>query len=218
MNRFYAVLGLGSFGSKVAMELAEAKYNVVAVDIDRERVLDIKDKVTEAIIADVSNPEHVKELSVRKFDAVIIGLSSHFEDMVLALTLVKQEGARKVIVKANTPLQKRILLRLGADEVIQPDQDVAERLSKRLAMDSLSDMLEFKGSFIAEVTIPEEMDNKTIRELDLRNRFNIIVLLVKKPGRALETVWNPDMVLNTGDHLTVFGQDKMIMEVFRSRR
>ena len=191
----YAVLGLGSFGAKLAVALAKAGNTVLIVDIDQQRVDDLRDKVTEAVIADVSNEEVVRELDVRKFDAVILGMSSHFEDQVLALTLVKQEGARKVIVKANTVIQERILFRLGADEVIQPEQDVAERLARRLTMDNISDLFEFKGSAIAEVT----------------------VLLLRKPGGSSETVMTPDTILEKGDQLTVFGSQKSIIELFREK-
>lgn len=215
MHGNYAVLGLGSFGSKLALELANAGNRVVVIDRDREQIEAIKDKVTEAIIADVSNPDVIKELDVKKFDTVVIAMSSHFENLILALTLLKQEGARKVIVKANTAIQKRILLRLGADEVIQPDQDVAERLSKRLSMNNITDMFEFKGAYLAEVNIPESMEGKTIRGLDLRNRYNITVLLIKKPGKNIETVWNPDIELSKGDQLTVIGQEKAIIDVFK---
>lgn len=215
MKGAYAVFGAGSFGAKVAEELSAAGHHVVVVDNDREAIMAIRDKVTEALVADVSNPDVIKELDVKKFNAVIMGMSSHFEALILALTLVKQEGAAKIYAKANTALQKRILLRLGADMVIQPDQDVAERLCKRLSMSHITDMFEFKGSYIAEVGIPEEMVNKTIRELDLRNRCNIIVLLVKKPGQEISTVWDPDMVLQEDDRLTVIGKEKAILEVFK---
>ena len=188
----YAVLGLGSFGAKLAVALARAGNTVLVVDIDQQRVDDLRDKVTEAIIADVSNEEVVRELNVRKFDAVILGMSSHFEDQVLALTLLKQEGVRKVIVKANTTIQERILFRLGADEVFQPEQDVAERLARRLTMDNITDLFEFKGSAIAEVTVPEQLSGQSLRQLDLRNRFNVTVLLMRKPGGSAETVMTPD--------------------------
>ena len=201
----YAVLGLGSFGAKLAVALARAGNTVLVVDIDQQRVDDLRDKVTEAIIADVSNEEVVRELNVRKFDAVILGMSSHFEDQVLALTLLKQEGVRKVIVKANTTIQERILFRLGADEVFQPEQDVAERLARRLTMDNITDLFEFKGSAIAEVTVPEQLSGQSLRQLDLRNRFNVTVLLMRKPGGSAETVMTPDTLLEKGDQLTVFG-------------
>ena len=213
----YAVLGLGSFGAKLAVALARAGNTVLVVDIDQQRVDDLRDKVTEAIIADVSNEEVVRELNVRKFDAVILGMSSHFEDQVLALTLLKQEGVRKVIVKANTTIQERLLFRLGADEVFQPEQDVAERLARRLTMDNITDLFEFKGSAIAEVTVPEQLSGRSLRQLDLRNRFNVTVLLMRKPGGSAETVMTPDTLLEKGDQLTVFGSQKSIIELFKEK-
>ena len=213
----YAVLGLGSFGAKLAVALARAGNTVLVVDIDQQRVDDLRDKVTEAIIADVSNEEVVRELNVRKFDAVILGMRSHFEDQVLALTLLKQEGVRKVIVKANTTIQERILFRLGADEVFQPEQDVAERLARGRTRDNITDRLEFKGSAIAEVTVPEQLSGQSLRQLDLRNRFNVTVLLMRKPGGSAETVMTPDTLLEKGDQLTVFGSQKSIIELFKEK-
>ncbi len=213
----YAVLGLGSFGAKLAVALARAGNTVLVVDIDQQRVDDLRDKVTEAIIADVSNEEVVRELNVRKFDAVILGMSSHFEDQVLALTLLKQEGVRKVIVKANTTIQEQILFRLGAHEMFQPEQDVAERLARRLTMDNITDLFEFKGSAIAEVTVPEQLSGRSLRQLDLRNRFNVTVLLMRKPGGSAETVMTPDTLLEKGDQLTVFGSQKSIIELFKEK-
>ncbi len=215
MKSSYAVFGLGGFGSRLAEELANNGNNVVAVDIDSELALAIKDNVTEALTADVTNPDVIKELDVKKFDAVILCMSTHFEAQILALTFLKQEGAGKVIVKTNNPVQKRILMRLGADEVIEPEQDVAERLARNLSMDNIRDMFEFKGSFIADVMVPDAMSGKSIKELDLRNKYNVTVLLIKKPGSGIETVWNPDVVLNVGDQLTVIGQEKAIMDLFQ---
>ncbi|MDR0933379.1 MAG: TrkA family potassium uptake protein [Victivallales bacterium] len=213
----YAVLGMGSFGAKLATALTKAGNTVLGVDIDQQRVDELRDKVTEAIIADVSNEEVVHELDIRKFDAVILSMSSHFEDQVLALTLVKQEGASKVIVKANTAIQERILFRLGADEVILPEQDVAERLARKLTMDNITDLFEFKGSAIAEVKVPESLSGQTLRKLDLRNRFNITVLLLRKPGGSSETVMTPETILEKGDQLTVFGSQKSIIELFKEK-
>ena len=215
MKNTFAVMGLGTFGSKLAMELSLAGHSVVAIDRSKNIINDMKDKVTEALIADITNQETIREIDVQKFDAVILGMSSHFEDLILALTLVKQEGAKKIIAKANTDIQKRILLRLGADEVIQPEQAIAERLSKRLTMSNISDMFEFKGSTIAEVKVPPSLSGKSIRELDIRQKHNISLLLIKKPGREVENIWNPDMILEEGDELTIIGKEKSIIKVFQ---
>ena len=216
MKNTFAIMGLGTFGSKLAMELSQAGHSVVAIDRSKAIINDMKDKVTEAVIADITNPDTIKEIDVQKFDAVILGMSSHFEDLILALTLVKQEGAKKIIAKANTDLQKRILLRLGADEVIQPEQAIAERLAKRLSMSNISDMFTFKGSTIAEVKVPPSLSGKSIRELDIRQKYNISLLLIKKPGKEIENIWNPDMILDEGDELTIIGEEKNIIKVFQN--
>jgi trk system potassium uptake protein TrkA len=216
MKSYFAVFGLGTFGQIVAVSLSSAGHHVTAVDCDRTKIAAIKDKVAEALIADISNPDVIKELDVSKFDAIILGMSSHFEDAILTLSLLKEEKAQKIIAKANTSIQKRILLTLGAHEVIQPDYDMAERLSKKLSMSNISDMFEFKGSTIADVTVKEAMDGYSLKELDLRNKHNLTVLMIKKPGRDNETVWNPNTILNAGDELTVIGPEKDIIKVFKN--
>ena len=211
----YAIFGLGSFGYKLALELTRAGNNVLVCDIAQNRIDDICDKVAEAVVADVSNADAVRELDVGKFDAVILGMSSHFEKQVLALTHLKQEGAKRVLAKANSDTQERILYRLGADEVIQPEQVVAERLAQRLSLVNISDFFEFKGYAIAEVVVPGALAGSTLRALDLRNRFHITVLLLRRAESSEETSPGPDIVLDKGDQLTVFGSREAILELFK---
>ncbi len=213
----YAIFGLGSFGSKLAIELSNAGNTVLVCDINPQRVDDLRDKVTQAVIADVSNEEAVKELNVAKFDAVILSMSSFFEKQILALTLLKQEGVRRVLAKANTNIQEKILFRLGADEVIQPEQDVAYRLSRRLSLSNISDMFEFKGSAIAEVIVPGHLGGKTLKELDLRGKHDVTVLLMRKPGSTEELPTGPATLLERGDQLTVFGNQQSIVELFKEK-
>jgi trk system potassium uptake protein TrkA len=211
----YAVFGLGSFGSKLALELSKAGHNVLVCDVNQNKVDDFCTKVAEAVVCDVSNPDTVRELNVSKFEAVILGMSSFFEKQVLALTLLKQEGAKRVLAKAVSDIQERILYRLGADEVIQPEKDVASRLARRLSMANISDIMDFKGSAIAEVQVPASLSGRTLRELDLRNRHNITVLLIRNPESAEETPPAPDLVLEKGDTLTVFGGREEIVKLFK---
>lgn len=211
----YAIFGLGSFGSKLALELSKAGNTVLVCDLNQQRVDDLRDKVTQAVIADVSNEETVKELNVAKFDAVILSMSSYFEKQILALTLLKQEGVRRVLAKANTNIQEKILFRLGADEVIQPEQDVAYRLSRRLSLSNISDMFDFKGSAIAEVIVPGHLGGKTLKELDLRNKHQVTVLLLRKPGSMEELPTGPATLLERGDQLTVFGNQQSIINLFK---
>ena len=211
----YAIFGLGSFGAKMAVSLSSYGNTVLVCDNNPARVDEIRDKVAEAVVADVSNQDAVRELGVRKFDVVILGMSSHFEGQILALTHLKQEGARRIIAKANNDVQERILYRLGADEVIQPEQDVADRLSRRLSWHNISDIFEFKGSAIAEVLVPAKLAGRTLLELDLRNRYNVTVLLLRKPGSAEDMATGPGTLLERGDQLTVFGSRQSIVDLFK---
>ncbi|MBE6399718.1 MAG: TrkA family potassium uptake protein [Lentisphaerae bacterium] len=214
----YAVFGMGSFGSKLALELVSGGNTVLVCDRDAAKIEEIRDKVDDAVIADVSAEDTIRELNVSKFDAVILGMSSYFEDQVLALTLLKQEGARKVIVKSSNPIQERILYRLGADEVIQVDLDVAKRLARRLSLANIADLFEFKGSAIADVTVPAELAGQPLRQLDLRNRYNITILVIRDASGANEKAIGPETVLDEGDLLTVFGGQQAIIDLFKGKK
>ena len=109
------------------------------------------------------------------------------------------------------------MYRLGADEVIQPELDVAERLSRRLSLSNITDIFEFRGSAIADVQVPAHLEGKPLRELDLRNKYNITILLMRKSGSADEHIFGPDTTLERGDQLTVFGNEKSIIELFKER-
>ncbi len=215
MKKNFAIVGLSSFGATLAIELREGGHNVVVVDIDREKVTNIRDKVTEAIIADVTQPDVIKELDVKKFDTIALCMSDDFEAEIFALTLLKQEGADSVIAQAKSQIQRHILYKLGADTVVEPACDMAERMAKRLSISSISDMFEFKGMSIADLKVTGDFDGKSIKQLDLRRRFNISVLLVRKPGQPPEPVTNPDVVLQKGDELTILGKEEDILKVFK---
>ena len=216
-KKSYAIFGLGSFGSKLALELTDAGHHVLVCDISQMRINDFCDKVAEAVAADVSNADAVHDLDVGKFDAVILGMSSHFEKQILALALLKQEGAKRIIAKANSDIQEQVLYRLGADRVIQPDQAAAETLARDLGLTlvSVNGMIEFEGYAIIEVVVSGELAGSTLRSLDLRNRHHITVLLLRRAESDEKIPPGPDIVLNKGDQLTVFGSREAILELFK---
>ena len=216
-KKSYAVCGLGAFGSRLAEELSKSGHSVMACDVNPSKVNVMRDKVIQAVIADMSDIEAVKELDISKFDAVILSMSKYFEKQILALTLLKQEGAKRVLAKASSDIQERILYRLGADEVIRPEQDVAQRLCRRLSLDNISDIYEFKGEAIAEVVVPGSLDGKTLMELDLRGKYSITVLLINKPAQPGEKTPGPHTVLERGALLTVFGNQNSIIELFKEK-
>jgi trk system potassium uptake protein TrkA len=166
-------------------------------------------------VADVSNEETIKELNVSKFDCIFLGMSSVLDKQILALTYLKQEGAKKVIAKAKTDIQESILYRLGANQVIQPEQDVAERLARRLAFDNISDLIEFRGFALAEVKVPASLNGKSLMELNLRKTHQITILLIRKKNSVIDEPTGPDTILSVGDSLTVFGSQYQIEDLFK---
>ena len=214
----YAVFGMGTFGTQVALDLARSGNTVLICDRNAARIEELKDKVADAIIADATSEEVIRELNISKFDAVILGMSSYFESQVLALTLLKQAGAKKVFIKSKSAIQEKILYRLGADEVIQSELDVASRLARRLSLANISDIFEFKGSAIADVIVPESLENIPLRDLDLRGKYNITILLKYTPDGLNVCAIGPDTLLKAGDQLTVFGDQKSIIELFRGNQ
>ena len=216
-KKSYAVCGLGAFGSRLAEELSKAGHSVMACDVNPGKVSVMRDKIAHAVIADASDIDAVKELDIAKFDAVVLSMSKYFEKQMLALTLLTDEGAKRSLAKASTDIQERILYRLGADEVIRPEQDVADRLCRRLSLDNISDIYEFKGHAIAEVKVPSSLDGKTLLELDLRGKHSITVLLINKPAQNGEQTPGPHTVLERGDLLTVFGNQNAIIELFKEK-
>ena len=214
----YAVFGMGAFGAKLATELAQAGNTVLICDRNAARIEELKDKVADAVIADATSEEVIRELNVDKFDAVILGMSHHFENQVLALTLLKQAGAKKVVIKSQSAIQEKILYRLGADEVIQPELDVASRLARKLSLANISDIFEFKGSAIADVVVPASLAEIPLRELDLRGRYNITILLKYTSDGLNVCAIGPDTTLKAGDQLTVFGDQKSIIELFKGKK
>lgn len=211
----FAVFGLGAFGRHLALELHELGNHVTVVDIDKDRVKELQDKVDNAIIADASSEDVIREMDVKKFTAVILGMSSNFEAQLLALNSLRVEGAKKVYAKAGSDIQQKILSRIGADEIRQPEKNDAKRLAEQLTLDNIFDLVEFKGSAIAEVSVPREMIGRTLRQLDLRNQHNINVLMIQKPGGDPKSVENPDTELEEGDKLMVFGSKPDIVKKFR---
>ena len=214
-KRSYAVIGLGAFGVKLALELSLNGHTVFVCDLNPRKIEDIKDKVTRAVVADVSNEETIKELNVSKFDCIFLGMSSVLDKQILALTYLKQEGAKKVIAKAKTDIQESILYRLGANQVIQPEQDVAERLARRLAFDNISDLIEFRGFALAEVKVPASLNGKSLMELNLRKTHQITIFLIRKKNSVIDEPTGPDTILSVGDSLTVFGSQYQIEDLFK---
>lgn len=213
----FVVFGLGRFGSSLATTLAEAGYEVMAVDESEEKVQDISTVVTQAIQADVTDMDTLKELGIRNFDVAIVSIGKDMQSSIMATLLLKELGIPYVVAKASTEAHKRVLEKLGADRIILPEHDMGKRLANNLIAGNLIDYIQLSRDYsIMEMSILEEWQNYTISELDIRAKYEINIIAVESGGEINVTP-GPDYVLKEGDLLVVVGKNKSIQELEAKR-
>ncbi|MGA1845917.1 potassium channel family protein [Deferribacter abyssi] len=213
-SRDVLVIGLGIFGFEVAVGLAREGINVLAVDKNTKIINQIKDIVTDALVADATNEEALKELSVDKYDAVILGMSSSFESLILCITYLKKLGAKYIIAKASTTIQKEILIKIGADKVILPEKEIALKLAEKIARPNIIDFFELSGdAAVATVKVPSKFFDKSLMEIDLRKKYNITAIILIRDGNA-RLIRDASVKLIENDELVVAGEEDNIKKVF----
>lgn len=213
----FVVFGLGRFGSSLATTLAEAGYEVMAVDQSEEKVQDISSVVTQAIQADVTDMDTLKELGIRNFDVAIVSIGKDMQSSIMATLLLKELGIPYVVAKASTETHKRVLEKLGADRIILPEHDMGKRLANNLIAGNIIDYIQLSRDYsIMEMSILEEWHNHTISELDIRAKYEINIIAVECGGEINVTP-GPDYVLKEGDLLVVVGKNKSIQELEAKR-
>lgn len=212
------VVGAGSFGSTLAMKLAERKCEVTVIDNDREKIQDIKDKVTQAIFADASDKHVLQQLGVKDVDVACVSLGERVDVSILVTLFLKELGVKRIIVKASSDDHKRALMLVGATQVVQPEKDEAERLSNSLVSPDVLEYLKVSDEFnIAEIAAQDEFFGKSLRDLKLRSKFGLQVLAIKNPlDGSVHMVPSPDYKIRPDDVLIVMGESQAIQKLTSS--
>lgn len=212
MNAFL-VLGLGRFGRHIAKKLIEQDNEVLAVDIKEERVNACMRFVTDAQIGDCTDPDFIDSLGVGNFDMVIVAIGDNFQASLETTALVKEKGAKHVFARANRDIHKKFLLRNGADSVIYPERETAERLAVKFGSNHILDYFRIDDDYsIYEITVPKSWEGKTILEKNVRQKYNISIIAIKT-GDHFMPVFSPDHVLERNQTLLVMGDEESIMKV-----
>lgn len=203
----YGVFGLGKFGATVALTLSGAGYEVVAVDSNEERVDAVADYVTSAMVADVTNPEVLENMGISNLDCVIIAISKDMEASVMTTLLAKEKGVPVVVAKAENTIHKRILEKVGADMIVFPERDMGARLAKNLMGGEFIDLVELSSEFsLVEVAVRKEWVGKSLRQLDMRNRYGLNIIGVKHQ-ETLEVNLSSDTPLEADMILVIVGKN-----------
>ncbi|MEO0141522.1 MAG: TrkA family potassium uptake protein [candidate division WOR-3 bacterium] len=219
----FLVIGIGRFGKAVAEALADAGHEVVAVDEKEEAVLEVETKVSQALVMDATNERALRTLGIGDFDAVIVATSQNIESSLLITMLAKELGAKKIVAKTATPLQAKVLKRLGADLVVYPERDMGQRVAQLLTSPMIFEFIELSPTHsLVEIVAPEAFAGKTIGETKARTRYGVNIIGIKRrvpemdeDGKVTykeETIIIPsaEEEIARGDLLIVIGRDEDI--------
>ena len=177
------LIGLNNFGFMMARQLHNLGHEIMAVDINEERVNAILPLVTDAQIGDSTNEAFLKSLGVNNFDVCIVTIGSDFQGSLETTSLLKELGGKLVVSRANREVQAKFLLRNGADEVIIPEKQIAEWAAIRYASNHILDYIKLdEDNAIFEVTVPDNWVGKTVGQIDIRKRYGVKIMDVKDNG------------------------------------
>lgn len=199
------VVGLGKFGRSCAIRLAELGFDVLGIDETQANVDIIKDDVALAVVADTTDSAELQAAGITNCDTVVLTIGAEIERSVLTAVVLKEMGIRHLVARASSELHGRLLMRIGADDVVFPEHDMAIRLANRLSLSSIYDFLESSPDYdILEVPIPRTAAGKTLRDLDYRARYEINVVGIRRGGEVLVTLHSDD-ILSANDRLIILG-------------
>ena len=208
------IIGVGEFGSHIAKRMEELHCEVMAVDMNEERINDILPYVTNAQIGDSTNAEFLRSLGVGNYDICIVALGGLFQSSLETTSLLSELGAKKVISRATNDVQMKFLLKNGADEVVYPEKQLAMRVATKYASDSILDFIQLDNNYsIYEMKVLKAWNGKTLSQLDIRKKFKINVLTIKRGDEVF--IPGPDTVIKGDDIAFVIGEVKDIQKCFK---
>lgn len=211
----FAVIGLGSFGSNVAKTLYEKGNEVLAVDDDKEKIDQAKTFVSHAVSMEAADKENLQALGIKDMDVVIVSLGPEMEASILTVLYLHELGVKRIVAKALTEDHVKILEAVGATEVIYPEKDMAIKTALKLSCPNVLEYLPLVSGFsIQEIAPPEKFIGKSLKELDLRNKYGVQVIAIKEliPEKT-SFVPRADFVIKDSDILIIVGDEKALGKI-----
>ncbi len=207
----FVVIGLGRFGGAVAEELCALGHEVLAVDQMEENVQQIADRVTHAVVGDARDSGVLRSLGVHNYDCAIVAAGGDVGTSTLIALNLKELGVKQVICKAQSHVHRRVLEKIGADRVIFPEHEMGVKLAQGLSSSNVLNFIELSDDFgIVEMAVPEPWLGKTIRALDVRAKYHVNIIAVRRRGGELAIAPGGDATLSQGDAVVTLGRNEDI--------
>ncbi|WLR52148.1 TrkA family potassium uptake protein [Bacillus tianshenii] len=210
MKKEFAVIGLGRFGGSICRELAKQGMEVLAMDLDEDKVNEYADIATHAVMADSTDENVLKSLGIRNFDHVIVAIGDNIQASILTTLMLKELGVKHITVKAQNDYHEKVLNKIGADHIVHPERDMGKRIAHNIASNSVLDYLELSDEHsIVELIANSKMHGQTLISLDIRAKYGCNIVAYKR-GKDITVSPQPDEAIHKGDILIVIGTDKDI--------
>lgn len=202
----FVVIGLGRFGTRIAKRLYEMNCEVLAVDMDNEKVQQIADEVTQAVAGDARDKDVLRALGVRNCDCAIVAMAGDLSSSVFVTMNLKELEVPYIVAKAQGTMHQRILEKLGADSVVIPEREMADRLAHKLVEPNILDFIDISDEYsLVEEQAPASWFNKSIRDLSVRSRLGVNIIAVKN-GKNFNIAPGADYIVREGDVLVIIGK------------
>ena len=211
--RSFLVIGLGSFGTHLTRKLMELGNEVMVVDKDEEKVTRIAADATAALVGDCQDEQVVASLGVKNFDVCFVCVKDDFQCSLEVTAILKEQGAKYVVARADREKQIRFLKKIGADQVIHTEMDMAHRAAMRFSARNAFEYIELTPKYtVFELETPKDWEGKTVAEMDVRRRYNVNILGVKN-GDEVEPLLDPQYHFRKDTHLILAGDKEAGMRL-----
>ena len=202
------VIGLGRFGRHMAKKFSEQNNDVMAIDINEERINNVLSVVTNALIGDATNEQFMETIGVRDFDLCVVAIGDNFQSSLETTALLKDLGAKFVLARASRDVHAKFLLRTGADDVIYTEKETAERLAVKYGSDNIFNYIELNDEYsIYEIAVPSSWLNKSILKVNVRSKYGISILATKQ-GNNIYPLPKPEHVFTDSESLMILGKNE----------
>lgn len=202
------IIGLGRFGRHMAEKFSEQNNDVMAIDINEERVNNVLSIVTNALIGDATNERFMETVGVRDFDLCVVAIGDNFQSSLETTALLKDLGAKFVLARASRDVHAKFLLRNGADDVIYTEKETAERLAVKYGSDNIFNYIELNDEYsIYEIAVPSSWLNKSILKVNVRSKYGISILATKQ-GNNIYPLPKPEHVFTDSESLMILGKNE----------
>jgi trk system potassium uptake protein len=215
MKKQFLVIGLGRFGASVARTLTEENHSVVGIDTSEDRIQRVSEEIADVIKCDATDADLLDTIGVSDYEAVIVCIGEKYiQNSILVTLILKEKGAKKIVAKAGTKTQGRVLSKVGADIIVYPEKDMGERVARSLISANIIDFLAVSRDVsIIEIPVPDFMIGKNLMELNLRHKYGVTIISIKNEKGEIIAPPDVDYRFAREDIMILIGDNKQLRKL-----